>query len=214
VTKSAPRHPSQPNGPATWPAQHCCQPVKCVNCIGSLTAPVSPSNHLGASQPVKSSRRQSAMQIISTAVSRANHLVASQPVKSSRRQSARQIISAPVSHANHRRPASQPPKSSWHTVGPPNDRTTTATGAVKDPPCLKDPVGRHFQAIVQTYKCSSTVPANPTPPLPFVRTLPIYRNPSTVMQPSHLLGGPIKAQEIECHADSLDSPARRHSPQT
>jgi hypothetical protein len=64
----------------------------------------------GASQPVKSSRRQSARQIISTAVSPSNHLDGSQPCKSSRRQSARQIISAPVSHANHRRPASQPRK--------------------------------------------------------------------------------------------------------
>jgi hypothetical protein len=49
---------------------------------------------------------------------------------------------AQVSHANHRRPASQPPKSSRHTVGPPNDRTTTATGAVKDPHHLKGSVGK------------------------------------------------------------------------
>jgi hypothetical protein len=191
---SAPPHPSHPNGPATWPQQHCwpasqivnCRaPVSPSNCIVAsqpvklyrrqsarqiVSSPVSHANHLDASQPVKSSRRQSArqivsspvspsncivasqpvklyrrqsaMQIISAPVSPSNHLDASQPVKSSRRQSAvklyrrqsaRQIISAPVGLPNHRRPASQAPKSSWHTVGPPNDRTTTATRAVKDP---------------------------------------------------------------------------------
>jgi hypothetical protein len=59
-----------------------------------ISAPVSPSNHLGASQPVKSSRRQSARQIISTAVNHANHLDGSQPCKSSRRQSATQMMTS------------------------------------------------------------------------------------------------------------------------
>jgi hypothetical protein len=67
---------------------------------------------IDASQPVKSSRRQSARQIISAPVSHANHLDASQPVKSSRRQSATQIIAGrPVGHPNDDG-ASQPRKSS------------------------------------------------------------------------------------------------------
>jgi hypothetical protein len=92
------------------------QPVKSSrrqSAMQIISTPVSPSNHLGASQPPKSSQAgQSASQIISTPVSPSNYLGASQPPKSSQAgQSASQIISTPVSPSNHLG-ASQPPKSS------------------------------------------------------------------------------------------------------
>ena len=107
VTKSAPPPPGHLASATASAAR--------VNC----RAPVIHANHLGASHPCKSSRRQSSLQIISAPVGPSNHLGASQQPKSSRRKSATlgasrqpkssrrksatQIIAdRPVSNPNHR----------------------------------------------------------------------------------------------------------------
>jgi hypothetical protein len=113
--------------PARWPAA---QPAVCKG----QSAVKSSRQSDGASQPVKLYRRQSArrrqstMQIISTAVSPSNHLDGSStavspsnhldgssaPVNHANHLAAR---SAPVGLPNHRRPASQSPKSSRRPPG-------------------------------------------------------------------------------------------------